>query len=303
MLSGIKAYDKEIKMQMRPINEISMVFDYVLLDNPLIFYVSSFSQSNDPYKKRCSIMPEYKYPKRFSKENTTLIKEFLRVFDVLEEKSDIDKEIYVHDYCLDNFKYDYTYGDCAHSVLGLVTHKAAACAGVAKFVKLAFDYLGVKSLVISGKAKDQERDGNIVSHAWNIIKIQGKTYHLDVTFDMTLKNKINRYDYFNLSDNDIKKDHIIISDVPMCAIVGNDYFSTNSSVVDSLSGLENYILKQLKQSKKNFLVKIMNVQYSEDITDKIMNIAARQYNNLYKRCVTVNVGYNQSQMVFEINFK
>jgi len=303
VLSGIKAYDKEIKMQMRPINEISMIFDYVILDNPLIFYVTSFNQLNDPYKKRCSVMPEYKYPKGFSKENMVHIKELLQEFDVLKEKSDMDKEAYVHDYCLDNFKYDFTNGDHAHSILGLVTRKAATCDGVAKFVKLAFDYLGVKSLVVSGKAKDPTHDNDIVSHAWNIIKINGKTYHLDVTFDMTLKNKVNRYDYFNLSDDDIKKDHIIISDIPACTSIGNDYFSNHSLVVRKFSELEDYVLKQLKQGKKNILLKMINTQYTEDIVDKIMNIATRQYSNLYKRSVAVNIGYNPSQMVFEINFK
>ena len=46
-------------------------------------------------------------------------------------------------------------------------------------------------------------------HTWNIVRINGKYYHLDATFDNTLGNdkKEIRYDYFNLDDQQIFRDH------------------------------------------------------------------------------------------------
>lgn len=49
-------------------------------------------------------------------------------------------------------------------------------------------------------------------HTWNIVKIGGQYYHLDVTFDNTLgKHSLAgqelRYDYFNLEDKKIFRDH------------------------------------------------------------------------------------------------
>ncbi len=43
-------------------------------------------------------------------------------------------------------------------------------------------------------------------HAWNVIRIDGKYYHLDVTFDNTLsRDDAVRYDYVNLADKQIFK--------------------------------------------------------------------------------------------------
>ena len=302
--SGIKTFADEIKLPFIPMNETSKIFDYVLLDNPLFFYASSFSQSNDLYKKKSIIKPGYKYARKMVRQNNDIVMNYLQKFDALKTKSGIEKETYVHDYCLDNFVYDYSFGDYSNSILGTVLNKTAVCEGIAKFVKLAFDYLGVKSLVVRGKAKNPAMEDSVNEmHAWNIVIIDGKTYHLDVTFDMTLKSGKNRYDYFNLSDEDIKKDHIIIDSVPACTTTGKDYFSVNSSLVHNPAELGTFIGNNLKKGKKHIMVKLVNVRNAENIAEKIMKIAQKQYAGIYTSGVTVEIGCNTNQMVFEINFK
>ena len=202
--SGLESMTKEIKLPLKPINEISLIFNSILLDNPMIFYVSSFSQTNDLYKQKCIVRPDYKYALSFVKQHVSYIQDYLKAFDGIKAKSDIVKEIYVHDYCLNNFRYDYSFGEYSFSVLGLVLNGTAVCEGIAKFVKLSLDYLGVNSLVVYGRAKNPIYDDKMEMHAWNMVEIERKTYHLDVTFDMSLKVKVNRYDYFNLADEDIK---------------------------------------------------------------------------------------------------
>ena len=56
-------------------------------------------------------------------------------------------------------------------------------------------------------------------HTWNIVRIGGNYYHLDATFDNTLGNdkKEIRYDYFNLDDKSIFRDHEpLIAPAPKC---------------------------------------------------------------------------------------
>ena len=55
-------------------------------------------------------------------------------------------------------------------------------------------------------------------HAWNIVKVGGKYYHLDATFDRGLCHDGEiRYDYFCLPDKQIFRDHEpIIWPVPKC---------------------------------------------------------------------------------------
>ena len=304
ILSGIKTHSKKIKMPLRPINEISKIFNYVLLDHPIIFYASSsFQQSSDLYKKKCIILPEYRFSRGDSWAYTNDVMKCLSAFDSVKNKNDLEKEQYVHDFCLKNFNYDYSMGEHSHSILGLVLNKTAVCEGIAKFVKIAFDYLGVKSLVVSGKAKNPALDGGMEGHAWNIVRINGMTYHLDVTFDMTIQEKTPRYDYFNLSDAEIKKDHVIVDDVPACTTTANDYYTANSLFVNNLAELDNYFGKAIKQGKRNILVKIKGTPFSDDLVDKIMNIVQRQYSKVGTGNTSIEASYNSSQMVFEIILK
>ena len=303
MLSGFESFSQEIVLPIMPVNETSKIFNYILLDNPLLFYVSSFSQSNDLYKKRCAVIPEYKYMRKFVRECNNSITTFLGIFETVRTKIDIDKEINIHDYCLNNLRYDYNYNDYSNSILGVVLNKSAVCEGISKFVKLAFDYLGIKSLVINGKAKNPLQDSSIETHAWNIVEIAGNAYHLDVTFDMTLKGKTNRYDYFNLCDEDVKKDHVIINDAPLCTTIGNDYFSNHSLVMRNPAELENYLRNSLMKGKKEITVKVLNVRDTENISDRILDIARKQFMSIYNNSTVIEISSNMTQMVFEISFK
>ena len=304
LLSAIKRHTKKIRMPIKPINELSKIFNYIQLDNPLIFYVSGFSQSNDLYKGKCEVFPEYTFARHFINEKTGEIINSLQVFDAVKAKSDIEKEQYIHDYCLNNLSYDYKGNEASHSVIGAVLNRTAVCEGIAKFAKLALDYLDVKSLVVSGKANNPVyEDEAMEPHAWNIVDITGAFYHLDVTFDMSVKRKTNRYDYFNLSDKDIKKDHAIIDPVPACSTKGKDYYSVHSQCVHSPSEFERYIAARLKRGEKNIAVKLTDVTYSEKFVDKLLNIAQQQYSAIHKRGVTVEISSNLSQMVFEIIFR
>ena len=304
ILSSVKVRAKKIKMPLRPINEIAKIFTYMLLDYPMLFYVSpSFQQSSDLYKKKCIIIPTYNYSRSEANAYYNEVMKCLRALDSVKNKSDIDKELYVHDFCLNNFEYDYTFGEHSHSILGLALNKKAVCESIAKFVKLAFDYIGIKSLVVSGKAKNPALDSGLEGHSWNIVRINGATHHLDVTFDMTIKDKILRYDYFNLCDKEIKKDHVIVDDVPACDATGSDYYSVNALTINRLSELDNYIGKALKQRNRHILVKIKNEPYSDGVADKVMNIAQRQFSTHGSGSTMIETSYNASQMVFEIIFK
>jgi hypothetical protein len=285
-------------------NEIKLIFDAVILDNPMIFYVGSFSVASGAFGGKNLFQPVYKYPQNFIKENKQRIQEYLHVFDSAKSKSDIDKEYYVHDYCLKNFKYDYTFGEHAYSPLGLVLNGTAVCEGIAKFTKLALDYLGVRSLVVVGKGKNPEHERS-EGHAWNIVRVDNKNYHLDVTFDLTISDKLNRYDYFNLCDDDIKKDHSFGGDVPKCVTKGGDYFTVNSLLAKNPTELGAIIADRLKRGEKSIIVKLANVKNTDKITDKVTNIALKMQGRSIKGMFlggSVSISPNISQCVFEINF-
>ncbi|MFQ9053091.1 MAG: hypothetical protein ACLR5H_07895 [Oscillospiraceae bacterium] len=54
-------------------------------------------------------------------------------------------------------------------------------------------------------------------HTWNVITVDGQRYHLDATFDNSLQRGTPRYDYFNLDDRHIFRDHeTLVLPLPPC---------------------------------------------------------------------------------------
>lgn len=63
-------------------------------------------------------------------------------------------------------------------------------------------------------------------HAWNVVRLDKKYYHLDCTFDLSLGNPEEiRYDYFLLSDKQIFRDHErLVWRVPACEDADRFYY-------------------------------------------------------------------------------
>jgi len=196
------AFKEEIFIPTVSTQEATSIFDCVLLDNPVFFHVSSYAFSVDSDNFTNLIQPDYNTTKSVAIQYLEKISQYLMKFDAAKSMDDLNKELYVHDFCLNYVEYDYKFNESSHSVIGPVFYNTAVCEGIAKFVKIIFDYIGIKSLIVSGKTK-HPTTGLTENHAWNIVEINGDFCHLDVTFDMTLTDKQNRYDYFNLPDKDI----------------------------------------------------------------------------------------------------
>ncbi len=70
-------------------------------------------------------------------------------------------------------------------------------------MKYFLDGLGIESYFVIGESKGE-------SHAWNLVKIEDQYYHIDPTWDdpVTEDGKdILRYNYFNLTDDELSKTH------------------------------------------------------------------------------------------------
>ncbi|MDR0821457.1 MAG: Ig-like domain-containing protein [Oscillospiraceae bacterium] len=98
---------------------------------------------------------------------------------VLPNMSDFEKALALHDYIVLNSEYDKEAADKnittrAHTSYDCLVNKIAVCEGYA----LAYVYLlrkvGVDAYVISSKE---------MNHAWAYVKIDGKWYHVDPTWD------------------------------------------------------------------------------------------------------------------------
>ncbi len=141
-----------------------------------------------------------KQTKLVNKKVSKIIKKIIK-----KDMSNKQKIKVIHDWVVNHVSYDYSMKN--HSAYaGLISSKhKTVCQGYAIIMKKMLDEAGIPSLFVTGKAK-----GTKGGHAWNIVKIGGKWYHLDATWDDTGDDP--KYDYFLVGENTIKKNHIIDKD-------------------------------------------------------------------------------------------
>ena len=130
----------------------------------------------------------------------------------------MEKEKYIHDFICENVRYDKLKKPYSHEIIGPLGQGVGVCEGIAKSVKILCDALGIWCMI--ALCGNNPEKGIKYRHTWNIVKIGGAYYHLDATFDNSLRrDKVGdiRYDYFNLDDKNIFRDHEpLIAPAPRC---------------------------------------------------------------------------------------
>ena len=203
--------------------EISDIYFMIRMDDPEIFWSVTFKYRYYENSACIELIPEYLFTKDKIKEHRqameSRVKKLARQAEKLDETG---KELFIHDFICQNVHYDKLKKEYSHEIIGALGNGVAVCEGIAKAVKVLCDALGVWCVV--ALAENNPDKGIKYRHAWNIIRINGKCYHLDATFDNTLsKNGVLRHDYVNLSDEQIFRDHEpVVWKVPVCA--DNDHF-------------------------------------------------------------------------------
>ncbi len=142
---------------------------------------------------------EYKLNYNESKEQTnavlTKVRKELKALKV-SAMNEYDKIKTVHDYIINNATYDIS---AVHSsAYDNLLNQTSVCQGYAMVTYLMMKEAGIDCRIITGSGKG-------VSHAWNIVKLNGKWYNIDCTWDDPVSSdgkKHLEYDYFLKSDAD-----------------------------------------------------------------------------------------------------
>lgn len=188
--------------------------------------------------------------------------------------SDIEKEIAIHDYIIKNTRYDYDsyqknkIPDQSYTAYGILIKKIGVCQGYAIAMNKLLNMAGIETKYITGTAKG-------VPHAWNLVKIEGDYYHLDttlndpVTFINGKRQEVIQYNYFNVTDQQITKDHTWEkAKYPKCVSTKFGYNnlknlnkSSGNSVNNSYINISNYDqFKTAVKSAINNQKKTLNLQ-------------------------------------------
>ena len=152
------------------------------------------------------------YERKISREAREALENAKSVISrkITPDMNDFTKEKVIHDYIVENTTY--TKGslegrkatESIFGVQGVLCNKVAVCQGYAETMKLFMDMLGIDCYVVTGTANANKQT---VAHAWNLVNLDNEWYHVDTTWDDTDQENQKVYTYFNLTDDEIMKDH------------------------------------------------------------------------------------------------
>lgn len=130
--------------------------------------------------------------------------------------SEPERELAIHDYMVDNIRYDsdtlsvmpgYAPEPNNDNPYGALVNGRAICLGYATSFQLLMDLAGIECITVHGGTSDEE-------HAWNMVRLDGEWYCVDVTWDdpsgysSVLPDEFT-HQYFNVTSDVMRRtDHI-----------------------------------------------------------------------------------------------
>jgi len=251
MRAGMDALQSTIRVPLLPGGELSDVFAKLKLDEPLLFYVVNFSCRYYPGAQHADLSPEYLFEKGKIREHRQAVATRIdRLTRPWKQLPPLQREQAIHDFILDNVRYDKLKKPYSHEIIGPLTQGVGVCEGIAKTVKALCDAVGLACIVALGENAPEK--GIKYRHAWNIITIDGKRYHLDATFDNSLQRGTRRYDYFNLDDRHIFRDHEpAVYPLPACSDDKACFYRSLS--LTKPEDVENRFAQALRKKQEHFV--------------------------------------------------
>lgn len=285
--------------------DVNLVMTAFFNDHPEVFYLDLTYKL---YVSKSLVYDRVRIELTYTVENKKDLEEKLQKIEAamnaytnsLDNKSDFEKEVYIHDNIARNAKYYDGVTEISevpeqyHTIYGTFVEKSAVCDGLAKAIQILLDKVDVENIFITGYL-------NQVPHAWNMVKLDSNWYHLDVTSDKYVKEedgttKTVVHTYFNVTDEYIMKTHTIDnqeSNPSAIATTYNYYIKTNSyisNVQDFSARIKELVILQSSNNALEFAsdvidvpTKLLNVLYEINFNgykDSGMNVKMRYYNEL-----------------------
>lgn len=221
--------------------------EYFYYDNCKINYASFGSKRIVKLTKWLSSLSVRLYVDKFYTESKRIIEKVIK-----NDMSKMQKILAIHNYLVENVTY---FGGITgvggyqhyHTAYGAIVDKCAVCEGIAAAFCYLLSLVGIEATVVNGTTQKVRDYG----HTWNIVKVDGKCYHFDVTWN--LKNKDDSsfpcLDYFALKDSDLNRRNWNRSLYPSCNDDDMNFFKVTKAIANSDVELLSIAKRQAKNSK------------------------------------------------------
>ena len=149
------------------------------------------------HNRRIKVRLEYMYEKQDMDEYFRTMEEMA---NQLKRESDFESVKAVHDYLINNYDYDEQYKNYLDYEGYL--NGTMVCQGYCMAAFLLLAEMDIPVRIVTGSSQDYQADAN---HAWNVVKVDGQWYNMDVTCDEKGGKKRPDYTFFLKSDTEFYK--------------------------------------------------------------------------------------------------
>ncbi len=257
------------------------VYQQIYNDEHALFYIDTKMQyaMNTNTKKLASAIIFYKY----SDEKIIEMQEKINaevnniLAGVTADMTEYDIVKYFHDYLASNVVYDESAENC-RDIYGVFVDKKAICGGYSKAFSLLCDKVGIETVTVTGDA-----DGE--AHMWNMVKIDGKWYNIDVTYAVTESElgSYVRYDYFCVTDEmlaDTRSVYEQIYTYPEAVSEDCNYYVKNGLIADSWAEARAMLVNQIAEVSKTddfvIQVKCSSKEVYDDVVYRLFDTSHKQ---------------------------
>lgn len=186
------------------INFEKALLNVLLADEYLAFDYRGYSYST--YEKNGKLVIDVVFDYYQTKNQHLYVKQQVAKIAKNETKPEMtqhEKVKVLHDYIVDNVAYDYSLDQGVNAPYFALKGGETLCNGYAMLMYLLLKEVGVEARLVSGEAGTGRQKE---FHAWNMVKLDGVWYQLDVTWNDYDDGTI-RYKYYLLSDKTMRQDH------------------------------------------------------------------------------------------------
>jgi len=299
LYDGFTALAPAVRVRRLTPERLTDVFTVLRLDEPLLFYVPAFSWRAEARADHAEVLPRYLFDKgKIREQQLSLAARLRRVAAPLAGLDDWEKARAVHDFILENVRYDKLKKAYSHEIIGPLGQGVGVCEGMAKTVKALCDAAELPCIVALCRAAPEA--GIRYRHTWNLVQVGGRWYHMDATFDNSLHSDGPRYDYFGLDDGHIFRDHQTpVYPLPACTDAAGSYYRREKLSLTKPEEVEDRVRQALRKKKETYVFHWrgggLNQSLLTELAERCDRAAERQ------RFVTYSV--NLSQAVFQLHFQ
>lgn len=291
VVRGIENFETNIPITQDNItkDDASLIYNTIFAEHPTWFYLSltyttSISSETDKVK---AISPKYSMDRgewldKLNKVNAIVDPLVNKIY--ADYKTEYDRELAAHDWLVKNVTYynnpSLSGGSASYqTIYGAFVEGKANCMGYARAMMYLMRRLGISAMVVQGMGYD--RNGDSEAHEWNMVRIDGQWWQVDVCWDDPEMNEDTaarmgndiQHGYMNLTDAEMGRDHKVekvnlIGDPPSSGkdSSGVNYYHRNGLLVSSLDQYRKLVSDNLSQMVDDGTP--LDVQFSDDVVFK-----------------------------------